>query len=74
MKTRRLLLTVSLLWIAGSTGVQAGWADYLDVLKGVKPAPQTTSAAASLTDGEMISGLKEALGNGTQFAINALGQ
>lgn len=74
MKTSTLLSSGLLLWVAGSAVAIAGWADYLDVLKGTKEAPQATSTAASLTDGEMISGLKEALDKGTQFAIESLGR
>jgi len=74
MKTSGYLLTILLLWAAISTVGVAGWADYLDTLTKPADTPKVPAAAASLTDGEMISGLKEALGKGTQFAIDSLGQ
>ena len=74
MTTSRILFSGLLLWIAGSAVAVAGWADYLDVLKGTNKTPQATSTPASLTDGEMISGLKEALEKGTRFAVDNLGR
>ena len=81
MKTSGILLTTLLLWATGSSVVVAGWTDYLDTLTGAgetakesTPAASPTFPATSLTDGEMISGLKEALSKGTQFAIDNLGQ
>jgi len=74
MKTGELLLTILLLWAAVSTVGVAGWADYLDTVTGAVDTPKETTSAVSLTDGEMISGLKEALGKGTRFAIDSLGQ
>ncbi len=74
MRTSGLLLSGLLLWVAGSAVVFAGWADYLEKLTGAKEAPQATSSAASLSNGEIISGLKQALDKGTQFAIENLGR
>lgn len=59
--------------LAGSQ-VQAGWSDYLDKLKGaVSPATDSTASAALSTD-EMVAGLREALRQGTHFAVSRLGQ
>ncbi|MEN8132040.1 MAG: DUF4197 domain-containing protein [Pseudomonadota bacterium] len=74
MKTCGLLLTGLLVWSIGSTVVVAGWSDYLDNLKDSMSIPEETTSGVSLTDAEMISGLKEALDNGTQFAVDSLGK
>jgi len=74
MKTCRLLLTGLLVWGIGSTVVVAGWSDYLDNLKGSMSIPEETTSGVSLSDAEMISGLKEALDKGTQFAVDSLGK
>ena len=74
MKTNGLLLTGLMVWVAGSTDVVAEWSDYLDKLKDSVSIPEETASGVSLTDAEMISGLKEALGKGTQFAVDTLGE
>ena len=74
MKTSRLLLTGLLVWATGSTVVVAEWSDYVDKLKGSVSVPEETASGASLTDTEMVSGLKEALDKGTQFAVDSLGK
>ena len=74
MKARGLLITTSLLLVTACSTGHAGWKDYLDVLTSTKETPQVATSAANLTDGEMVSGLKLALGNGVQYAVNALGQ
>jgi len=78
MKTSGFLLSTFLMWAAGSSVVVAGWTDYLDTLKGagktVQEVAPEAAPVANLTDGEMVSGLKEALGKGTQFAIDKLGR
>jgi hypothetical protein len=54
----------------------AGWSDYLDVLKESVPDGTTTTApaAAALTTDETVAGLKEALAQGTRFAVDQLGR
>jgi hypothetical protein len=74
MKTSGLLLTGLLVWATGSTVVVAGFTDYLDKLKGSVSTPEETTAGVSLTDAEMVSGLKQALDKGTQFAVDSLGK
>jgi len=74
MKTNGLLLTGLLVWVASSTDVIAEWSDYLDKLKGSVSIPEETASGVSLTDTEMVSGLKEALDKGTQFAVDTLGE
>jgi len=73
MKTGGLLLAGILAGSAGSTVVLAGWTDYLDQLKETVNVPTETTADLNLTNAEMVSGLKEALGKGTQFAVDSLG-
>jgi hypothetical protein len=74
MKTSGLLLTGLLVCATGSTVVAAGFSDYLDKLKGSVSTPEDTAAGVSLTDTEMVSGLKQALDKGTQFAVDSLGR
>jgi len=54
----------------------AGLSDYLDSLKGVMDArPAAAPAAAdSLSNEEMVAGLKAALQEGTRFAVDSLGR
>jgi hypothetical protein len=74
MKTGKLLLTGILVWAATSAPAVAGWADYVDKLKGSVGVQEETASGVSLTDAEMVSGLKEALNKGTQFAVDSLGR
>lgn len=54
----------------------AGMSDYLDQWKGAVGGKTTAGSVASgsLSNDEMVAGLKEALGNGTQYAVNMLGK
>jgi len=78
MKTTGAMPVLLLVCAAGSSVVHAGWKDYLDVLtdtgKTAQPTVPQTAPAVNLTDSEMVSGLKEALGKGTQFAVDQLGR
>jgi hypothetical protein len=74
MKTSGLLLTVLLACVTESTAVVAGWSDYLDQLKDAVNVPVETVPGVNLTEAEMVSGLKEALEKGTQFAVDSLGK
>jgi hypothetical protein len=54
----------------------AGWSDYLDSLKdSVSPdAGTATATTGALSQDEMVAGLREALQQGTRFAVNQLGR
>jgi hypothetical protein len=74
---KRLLISSGLLGVLlASSTLHAGLSDYFDKLKGsvTGQTPGTTSAMSALTNDEMISGLKEALAKGTQFAVDNLGK
>lgn len=72
MKTVMLMLACLL----ASQPVAAGWSDYLDTLKEAVPGGTATTAPAvsALTTDETVAGLKEALAQGTRFAVDQLGQ
>ena len=72
MKFKLLIVAFSLLtcFIAISS-VQAGW---LDKAKDLLKDSGTTSSASKLTDGEIASGLKEALRVGSDLVVNQLGK
>jgi hypothetical protein len=74
MKTSGLLLTALVVCVAGSTVAVAGWSDYLDHLKDSVSIPTATAPDLNLTNAEMVSGLKQALEKGTQFAVDSLGK
>jgi len=59
--------------LLASSPLHAGLPDLLDVLKG-GTAGDDTGAAGTLTNDEMVAGLKEALGQGTRFAVDQLGR
>ena len=56
--------------------VIAGLSDYLDTLKGAMDTDKTAApaTAASLSDAEVVSGLKAALEEGTRYAVDTLGK
>ncbi|HUT40544.1 MAG TPA: DUF4197 domain-containing protein [Gammaproteobacteria bacterium] len=62
--------------LIASNPLQAGLSDMLDKLKGgvTGKTPDSTAAMSALSNDEMISGLKEALGKGTQYAVDNLGK
>lgn len=71
MKIRRLLLVLVLL--APLTGrAQAGFLDRLRSLTGT--TNQSALAVAALSHTDMVSGLKQALGNGVERAVASLGR
>jgi len=74
MMTGRLLVAGLAIWITGATTVVAGWSDYLDKLTNSVNAPTQTESDLNLTNEEMVSGLKEALSKGIQFAVDSLGK
>jgi len=74
---KRLLIPAGLLGVLlASSTLHAGLSDYLDKLKGsmTGQSPAGTSAMGALSNDEMISGLKEALVKGTQYAVDNLGR
>jgi len=76
MKTSKLLITGLVIWATGTTAAVAGWSDYLDQMKDSVNIPSETATKTApdlnLTNTEMVSGLKQALDKGTQFAVNNL--
>ena len=68
----KLFLPMLLMYVAASTVSAADWGGYLDKLKGSVNIPTETSAVASLSNTEMVAGLKEALSEGTQFTVDSL--
>lgn len=79
MKTHRFLLLPAAVLGVVLTGqpLQAGFSDMLDSLKGAvtgQGSGTTPGAAAALSNDDMVAGLKEALGQGTQYAVKQLGK
>jgi hypothetical protein len=74
MRIVKLFLPMLLMYVAVSTVSAADWSGYLDKLKGSVNIPTETSPVASLSNTEMVAGLKEALSEGTQFAVDSLGK
>lgn len=78
-KTGLIALVILPATLAGSA-TQAGLSDLLDVFKGAGntgesvPTAPAVATTATPTDGEMVSGLKEALNKGTRFAVENLGK
>lgn len=54
-----------------SFSCHAGWNDFIDLFK---EQPVATLSSSSLSNDEIVSGLKEALSKGTQTAVNTLGK
>lgn len=74
MRIVKLFLPMLLMYVAVSTVSAADWSGYLDKLKGSVNIPTETSPVASLSNTEMVAGLKQALSEGTQFAVDSLGK
>ena len=70
----KLFLPMLLMYVAVGTVSAADWSGYLDQLKESINIPTQTSPVASLSNTEMVAGLKEALSEGTQFAVDSLGK
>jgi hypothetical protein len=60
--------------LACGSSARAGWTDYLDRLKGAAGDAGVTAPGAALSNADMVAGLKEALEQGTQFAVKQLGR
>lgn len=75
MRMRAKILVATALVVPLISGpLQAGFSDLLDTLKGsVTGQGGTGSSMAALSNDEMIAGLKEALGQGTRYAVDQLG-
>ena len=73
MKTSSRFVTsiLTLLLVAGTA--RADLFDQLGLSKKKDPAQTTNSAVAALSEGQVVQGLKEALGKGLQQAIGRLG-
>jgi len=74
MRIVKVFLPMLLMYVAVSTVSATDWSGYLDKLKGSVNIPTETSSVASLSHTEMVAGLKEALSEGTQFAVDSLGK
>lgn len=74
MKTINLLAAGSVLWLAGAAPVLADLSKYLDTIKGAAETAGVSTTDVDLTNTEMVTGLKEALDKGTQFAVEKLGK
>ena len=74
MKTINLLAAGSVLWLAGAAPVLADWTKYLDTIQGAAETAGVSTTDVDLTNTEMVTGLKEALDKGTQFAVEKLGK
>ncbi len=75
MVRHRLILAGTLVTAGFAHSVYAGWSDYLDKLGGALTGSETanSSALSSLSEAEMVGGLKQALEKGTRFAVDKLG-
>lgn len=74
---KQMVILVSALSLVGLA--QAGWQDQLqkglgDVLQGGGTGDASSSAVSALSQTEMVGGLKEALAQGVESAINNLGK
>lgn len=74
MKTINLLAAGSVLWLAGAAPVLADLSKYFDTIKGAAETAGVSTTDVDLTNTEMVTGLKEALDKGTQFAVEKLGK
>jgi len=71
MKHPGLLTNLVLLLVVFAPGATAGFSDYLDKLGGSVGGTDAgkTTMMSSLTDQEMVAGLKQALVKGTGYAV-----
>jgi hypothetical protein len=76
MKHPGLLTNLVLLLVVFAPGATAGLSDYLDKLGGSVGGTDAgkTTTMSSLTDQEMVAGLKQALAKGTGYAVETLGR
>jgi hypothetical protein len=76
LKPKTWLALAGVMFLVCAGPVSAGLSDYLDSLKGVIDAdsPAATAATGSLSNQEVAAGLKAALQQGTDYAVEALGR
>lgn len=75
MIKKKIGLTVAVLAVAISHDIQAGWQDLLGgAVDEAKKAGGTEIVKSTLSNSDAVSGIKEALANGVESAINTLGQ
>jgi ribosomal protein L22 len=75
MKSCRLkLIPLSLAAALSTVAAQAGWQDLVKGALDSGAVPGTNSAVSSLSQTEMVSGLKEALQQGVVWAVDLLGK
>ncbi len=76
MSTKKIKVLSVVLLTSAMSAPHAGWQDFLSgALKTVTNKDNTSQAAASLlSESDITSGLKEALANGVETAINTLGK
>ena len=74
MKAVNLMVAGCLLLLAGVTPALADWTKYLDTIQGAADTAGVSTTDVDLTNTEMVTGLKEALEKGTQFAVDKLGK
>lgn len=71
---RMMLRVVMFFFLLTGLPASAGWTDYLDKLGSGLGGEADSVPGVGLTNDEMVSGLKEALGKGTQHAVEQLGR
>jgi Protein of unknown function (DUF4197) len=76
LRTKTLLALAGVMSLFCTCPVTAGLSDYMDSLKGVMATSPTgvPAAADSLSNEEVVAGLKAALQKGTRFAVESLGK
>lgn len=76
IKPPAVIASGALLTLVLGTSAQAGWADFFkNTVEELSKNEQVTEVASSLlSNSEMTEGLKEALANGVETAINSLGK
>ena len=74
MKAVNLLVSGTIFMLAFNSPVLADWTKYLDTIQGAADTAGVSTTDVDLTNTEMVTGLKEALDKGTQFAVDKLGK
>jgi hypothetical protein len=73
--TRARIITLFCIPLLGAGAAQADWLEQLmNKAQALKSAPAAQTAAAALSDEEIVRGLKEALAQGSRQAIDRLGK
>ena len=71
---RKLLTLTTLVLLFTSPALVAGWSDWRQKLEDVLPTGTPTGIATTLSNTEIVAGLKEALNVGVERATSLLGQ